>query len=231
MLDENLDENLEDSSASDENEPTEEGENTEDSEDQESKDSEENTPERTPFHKHPRFREIIQAKKEAEAKAKAADEERQALLERLDKIERNVTPKEDIPEWFTEGFGESPDLWKKFNEYNTQTREQLKQEVIDEIQGKEQARTKQDEESRKYVRDEIQRLKDDGNDFDENKLKKFMLDYKVLDFDKGLELYQSLNKNDSVSTKKKIASKTQSAGKSEGESKVKTLDGLFGQGW
>jgi len=189
-----------------------------------------NTSEELPFHKHPRFKEIIEARKEAERKVEKAESEKSALIERLDKIEKNLPGSQQIPEWFVEGFGESPELWNKFNAYNEQTRGQLKEEILNEINSKEQGKVQREEESRGFVRNEIQRLKDEGNAFDENKLKKIMLEYQVLDFDKGLELYKKLD-TDNTSAKKTIASNTRSSGKSEGDAKVKTLDDMFNKSW
>lgn len=213
---EDSNEDQSDTDQSEEDKPSQKGDNTSDEKD-------------VPFHEHPRFKEIIKARQEAEAKAQAAENANLALTKRLDGIEQSLPKGEEIPSWFTDGFGDNPELWSKFNSYNQETRGQLKAEIIEEMKGEEQAKVQKEEEGKQFVREEIQRLKDDGNDFDENKLKKVMVDYQVLDFDKGLELYKVLEKEgDNSAARKKIASSTQPSGKSEGESKVKTLGDMFG---
>ena len=215
-------------------EETEETKDTEDKEEKEepSQEGDKNTPdeEKIPFHKDPRFQEVIAAKNKAKEEAEKLTKENQEILDSIKKAQQPVI--DEIPPWFSEGFGENPELWTKFSAYDKQRQTAMKEEIMQEVKGMDQSKVQREEEGIQMVRGELDRLKADGNDFDDNKLKSVMLEYGVLDFDKGLELYKALEgKDPTIAARKKIASSTKPTGSSEGESKSKTLGEMINKGW
>jgi len=198
-------------------EPSQEGENTSDEK-------------QVPFHKDPRFQEVIKAKNEAKEQAEKLAKENQEILDAMKQAQQPAI--DEIPTWFSEGFGENPELWAKFHEYNEQQRIAIKEDIMRDVNMRDQTKAQREEEGQHIVRTELARLKSEGHDFDGNKLKAVMLEHGVLDFDKGLKLYKALEgKDQSIDARKRAASSTKPTGGSEGESKSKTLGEMIKKGW
>lgn len=200
----------EDSPSSQGNDETEE-KSDEDNSDEDSKNDDENKD--IPFHKHPRFKEVISKKNELESKLNEKDEAINDLKERLTNLEKAPKSDGEMSPEFVQLFGdnkEAYDVWQSMTKKErlaiTQD-EEIVNTLVDKVVSKLEAKKQEDEkavnEAQTFVNSEIQRLKDSGESFDEKKLKEVMAKYQPgdgdnLDFDKGLEIYKVLE----TSTKK-----------------------------
>lgn len=162
-----------------------------------------------PFHKHPRWiereNELKELRETNEATARELEELRKMQEEAASKIHTST----DIPDWFVELYGENEAAWQKYSEHSKVEREALKRELLAEQENAKRAEVEEAKKWEKWVDDEIAALKEEGNEFDTNKLSKIMLDYSPtdtdgnLDFKKGLEIYKALEKAPQDDTKSK----------------------------
>jgi len=171
--------------------PSHQGE-PEDSTDDESK---------LPFHKHPRWKEMYETNK-------TLKEQNELMLEklsRLDDVSERVTELAKsrdtqptaVPEWFARLYGNDPEVYRLYNEASTQEkasmREEIKREVAKELQQEEQQRQQSLKQGIDWVQKNIQSLKDSGEQFDENELKKVALDYKPTDDEGNIDFTKALS--------------------------------------
>lgn len=202
---------------------------TEDEKEEPSGQGEEGEPDNTdedkniPFHKHPRFKEVINEKNDLSEKLTEANK-------RLDALEKPAEKPEDEPiaGWFKELYGDNEEAWKIYNAQSKKDRESIKEEVMSEVNELKDVINSQKEEKdrNQWVKDEVSSLIDEGHKFDENKFLKFMVDYKPSDdkgnisFKKGIELYNKVEggpvKKDKT-VRKKVAEATIGANKSSGD--------------
>lgn len=189
-----------------------------------------NTPDEdkpVPFHKHPRFKEVISEKNELK-------DEVNVLKGRLDEREtmQGEQPK-PVPAWFSKLYGDDNEAWQAYSQANAVERKSMKDEILTEIRTDQQTQTevqqKTDKEANDYVDSSLEALKADGKKFDKNGLLKVMKEYPTtdssgnLDFNKGFQLYEKLTeaKKDPEKDKarKELADKTTPESKPEGKEK------------
>lgn len=162
-----------------------------------------------PFHKHPRFREIIEKTHKLSEDLELANK----TIEEL-KNSKKEDEGEETAGWFKELYGDSEETkiaWKIYKTQSLKDREETKREILAEIEARNSAVVQEEARWNNWVDGEISRLQDEGEKFDVNKLKKVMVDYrpttedgKSLDFDKGLELYKKLYGSNEDKDKNKI---------------------------
>ncbi len=200
-----------------EDSPSHQGEDEEEGKSQkpDNTDDEENVP----FHKHPRFRELTRSKRENSEALKKANETIEELSKKVE--ESKVEEDDKIAPWFIDLYGENEEAWKIYNTQSKADKAQMKKEIVEELGAQAKQPQKEEDDRNAWIESEVGRLEDEGNEFDRNKLLKIMVDYTptnnegTLDFDKGLVLYNKLNKTvakDKTKTKlkKKIADSTTS---------------------
>lgn len=182
-----------------------------------------NTPEeKTPFHKHPRW---IAQRKENEALKTQLDELNKKFqdVEPLLKERKAAT----LPDWWKNSYGETEDSHKAYQNYQQATqaeRDRIKSEIVQELQQAQEQETKVQQEADEYVKTQLAEMKDEGIEFNENELMKFIVDFNEkygpgslldsdgnYDFRKSLQLMQALNpkpQDNATDVKKRIASDT-----------------------
>ena len=199
------------------------------------------------FHKHPRWIALTQ---ELET-LREFKEQVAPLLDQLGKS-KPVEENAEIPDWFSELFGDNANAWKKYRAYNVNERKQLRQEILEEIKSES---TKASQDAKKWDQwvdkeitnlevdpDVVAELKKSNVKFNRNEVLKVALDYKPTD-DKGnisirlaYDLWKSLKNQSkpddkkSLDEKKKLADKTMGKNVGEGERKdYKTSADLAGK--
>lgn len=206
------------------------------------------------FHKHPKWR----AMNEELGELRKFREVAQPLLEKLGKPAEKTEETEEMPEWFTEVFGENDKAWGKFQNYNATQRKQLRTDILKEIQDQSQKASddtkkwdKQiDTELTDIVSDDevIAKVKELGVDLGKeaqaksfrNELLKLALDYQPIGEDGQISLRKALDillltkgkkEPEKKSTEKKeVADKTMKKGKTEeGKKDFKTSFDLQGK--
>jgi len=175
-----------------------------------------------PFHKHPRWiareNELSDLRESNEATARE--------LEELKTIKESKTnnSKSDIPDWFSELYGENETAWQKYSEHEQTRTDEIENRILARQQEKAQQQVAEDTKWNKWVDSEIAQLEADGHQFERNKLIKTMLDYSPtdannnLDFKKGIRIYEALEgKPDSAKSdaRKELADKTTATTKGE----------------
>ena len=202
----------------------------------------ENEEEKVPFHKHPRFKALIEEKQQLKQTV-------EQLLPLWDEVERmkseiqqrgvKETPTQ-IPSWFSNVFGDNEYAYQEWQNHTQFEREQIKAELKKEFQEAAQQRVQEEQRWNNWVEENISSLKEQGHKFNQNELMKVMVDYKPTDdqgnlsFEKGYELYERLKSSNSSSSKEKkdIASKSISENKPDVKSRdYKTPDDLKGKSW
>jgi len=162
-----------------------------------------------PFHKHPRFKEVIEKTHKLSEELELANK----TIEEL-KSSKKENESEEMAGWFEELYGDSEETkaaWKIYRTQSQKDREETKREILAEIEARNSAIVNEEKKWNGWVDSEISRLQDEGEKFDVNKLKKVMVDYrpttedgKSLDFNKGIELYKKLYGSNDDKDKNKI---------------------------
>lgn len=174
-----------------------------------------------PFHEHPRW-------KERETELKELREQRDADARAIAELKDRIKPSDvEIPEKFVKLYGDNPDAYKAYREFENERKELIKQELQQELEQKAQKEQEQAAHWTKWVDEQIADLKAEGKTFDENELKKTMVDFKPtdgngnLDFKAGFRIYEALHKDDGARSRarKELADTTTRA--TPGEKKVK----------
>lgn len=155
------------------------------------------TEENVPFHKHPRFQELTKENRELKEWKEKADQQISELNNKLTTLSTPVKNEvEPIPEWFKASIGDDVNSWKEYQEKNKQERENIKREIITSIRQEEEQKQNAVKEQEKWVSNQLKILRDEGHEFDSNKLIKLMLEYSPVDikgnydFHKGISLYE-----------------------------------------
>jgi len=183
-----------------------------------------------PFHKHPRWKEMV-------AQRDKALELAESLEGRLNKLENTAGNKEQVPsrpEWFTKLYGadeQADEAWKLYYqnevELERQREERFYNRFKQEQESSQQKLSKAEQEARDYIENSIQELKDEGNQFDRKELETIMKKYTPtdennnLDFRKGLDILLAIKKGSNTADKniarKQVASSTTSPSKPAGK--------------
>lgn len=212
---------------------------TEETEETDNTGSEKNVP----FHEHPRWQEREKELKEL----RSFKEEAQSKLQKLDEFDKKISASDpEIPEWFTELYGDDPKVWKRYQEGQKSLIEQAKQEIKAEQESERQKVEEEKTQWMTWANSEMDSLTSTGKlkQGDRNELVKTMLKYRPTDeegnlsFSAGVELMelQQAQKNattkEKTEIKKKIASIT--TDKSKGDVPEKDYvsnNDLRGRGW
>jgi len=191
--------------------------------------------EKIPFHKHPRWKRINEENQQL--KETVAQQE-----ERLKKLEEKPIKSDEsdnkIPDWFINKYGDDQEEWAKYLLLKNDLKTEIKKEAEEEAKKNQEEVKKKEIEGKKtitkweeWIDDNLQKMEDDGKQFDRNELLKIMDEYRPtdsngnLDFNKAYEILElkkqqaqedKQKKND---VKKKIAAQTIDQGKPTDSSK------------
>lgn len=163
------------------------GETEEQKKEREDKDAleKQKTEDELPFHKHPRFKALVDEKNAYKAKLDELEKFKEETETKLKSIE--TKPDSDIPEWFVEVFGENPEAYAQYQDQNKTDRDSLKSELLAELK---QSSSKADAdlvEGQKYIDDQVELIKEKGITFDRNSLMKAMNDEPIFNKDGNLD--------------------------------------------
>jgi len=169
-----------------------------------------------PFHKHPRFKRLIEHNKDLKAQ--------------LDQLSQRIPqPKAEMgepPTWFSNLYGKQPELWEEYQKYNVEQQEAYMDKMLVKFEER-QANLAKEKEAQQaqlqdWLDDKMTELEDTGAAFDKEELLAVMQQYKPtdaegnLDFKSGLELLNRLSqaqvnaavKAEKIEARKGIAAKT-----------------------
>lgn len=220
----------------DESENTEDDKKSEDdkdkSEDKSNTDDEDDKKSNIPFHKHPRFKQIIDDNKKLK-------ETIDGLTSKQDETDKKLSKdNETIPNWFSELYGDNEKAWEMYNDRTKTERKEMKAEILSEIKEEQSKATEETNKWNEWVDDEIQSLKDEGLKFDKNELMKVAVDYKPtddkgnLDLKKAYDILQMQLVKPKSNERKKVADGTTKQTKSESKSdEFQTAHSLRNKGW
>lgn len=147
-----------------------------------------------PFHKHPRWIEREQKLQELLEER----EENQRIIADLSNSTREVSDKlskfdvvsADIPDWFSELYGENETAWIKYQQQQEIQKEELKQEILREQAPllHEMQERLENEKWNTWVNTEMESLESKGYKFDRNALMKTVLEFKPTDSQGNFDL-------------------------------------------
>lgn len=131
-----------------------------------------------PFHKHPRWKAMFEKASKVEGLEQQLSEMR-GTIEKLQGGQISATSNERPPEWFVKLYGDNKDAYKIMKEEMFGSfKKELKQEFFDELKKQRSDEENATKEGEKYVKSELQAMRDDGLEFEENELMKFIVDMK-----------------------------------------------------
>lgn len=150
-----------------------------------------------PFHKHPAW---LERKQQWDEKMAQKDREIQELREAVGRVAEAPTPQSDvvIPEWFKGIYGDDQNAWNSYQADRVSERERIKQELLAEQTAQLRAKEEQVRRWEDYQNTSINRLRDEGKDFDRNELMDVMYKFRPtdeqgnFDFSKGYEILSSI---------------------------------------
>lgn len=193
--------------------------------------------ENIPFNKHPRWLEKQQELEETKAKLAEFEAWKEEVSKKLPK-EESKSEVEIDPEWldlYGTGDPETDALaYEKHMRYEQRRLEKWQESTSERQRAQEEAEAKAIEEAKTYVDSEIEALKKEGNQFDEDEFIAFMTKHeKVLrtedgkiDFKEGFEHFNALQKPKSTANRT-VAAAT-APGTSESNSGFKSADDFQG---
>ena len=199
--------------------------------------------ENIPFHKHPRFKEIIEENK------KLKDEIEQVRTEFSQKLEsiKNEPTTEQIPESFKKLYGDSPEIWAAWNEYLSEEKAKIKEEVFANIRAEAEKKEKEvmllkqkEKEAQQYFENQFAEIESQDGKIDRNAIIKVLDQYHCVDPETNLydikaayDIYKKINRADSEKSnkRKEIADTTTSKGNSTSEGKPVAWDSIRNKGW
>lgn len=183
-----------------------------------------------PFHEHPRWQKM---QKELEEKEEAL----QALQESVTELQEKPTQQDTtLPQWWQTLAGSdevSKQAYSQYQSENKGTRDAMRQELIEEQQQQAQEEQSESKKWDDWVVGEIQNLKDNGETFDENELRKVAVEMQPLDENGNISLSKSLEilklqkqvkaNPEAKKERKKIASQTSSNNQGEPQATSKAM--------
>ncbi len=168
-----------------------------------------------PFHKHPDW---IKREKKLEERFQTLQAQYE---EKLKEVESRVTANQPqtvkpIPKWFSDLYGENPDAWREYSNYETDMRKAIKDEALREIRAEQEQKLKEQKEINASIDSSIAELREEGKEFDENELMKIAIEYQPsnekgeIDLHKAFKLMEALKpqKPSATAAKKEIAAQT-----------------------
>jgi len=173
-----------------------------------------------PSHEIPekRFRKVIAERNELRERIA----ELETLKQEIEALKKSAPkPAEPIPDWFTESFGENPELWGKYRTYEEQRYAAIQQAAERRTQETLKAEREEANKWEGWVKGRLDKLAASGLEFDRNRLLKVALDYAPsdddgnIDFEKAYKLmvkFDHSDKHERTEAKKKIATLTAPSG-------------------
>lgn len=198
--------------------PASEGESTEETSKEES--SDENTPDEKnlPFHMHPRWKALMQERDELRQAQETLQKQVQEMQSKVSVV--NSQPA-SIPDWFTQAYGDDQDLWARYQEENKRTRDEIKQEILQDIRSEQSKAQAEQDQMLEWIDQQMSVLGEthsidlsykDGKNSLRNELIKIALEYHPtdqqgnIDFEKVYEIRELKSKRDEkVEKRKEIA--------------------------
>lgn len=144
-----------------------------------------------PFHQHSRFKELVKQKNQYKTQV-------ETLGSQLDEIRQQIADvkgqqKSEVPEFET-----LEDLGYYLKDLPTK----IEKNIVDKIKSQESSVKSEQAKADKIVNDQLEKLKDAGEEFNEKELIKFALEYEMTDLSKALKLQKKLNTKTEEAKKK-----------------------------
>jgi len=198
--------------------------------------------ENIPFHKHPRFKELIEENKKLKEEI---EQTRQDVFKKLEEVK--TQPTEPIPESFKKLYGDNPEIWHTWNEYLSEEKAKIKEEVFATIRAEAEKKEKEvmllkqkEKEAQEYFENQFAEIEAQDGKIDRNAIIKILDQYHCIDPETNLydikaayDIYKKINKVDSEKSnkRKELADTTTSSGNSTSEGKPVTWDSIRNKGW
>jgi len=199
--------------------------------------------ENIPFHKHPRFKELIEENKKLKEEI---EQTRTEFSQKLESIKNEPTT-EQIPESFKKLYGDSPEIWAAWNEYLSEEKVKIKEEVFSDIRAEAEKKEKEasllkqkEKEAQQYFENQFAEIESQDGKIDRNAIIKILDQYHCIDPETNLydikaayDIYKKINKVDSEKSnkRKELADTTTSSGNSTSEGKPVAWDSIRNKGW
>lgn len=180
------------------------------SEEAASSDAEENADANIPLNKDKRFQQVLRERDEMKRKLEDLAEWRKSLES---SAEREVQT-EAIPHWFTELYGDNPEVWKVMQLQFQEIKKQAADEAYKRVESSRQEEEKKLSEAKKFVDTQFETMKEEGLSFDRNAVIKTALDMKLYDesgnynLRAAYEVWNARQSKPQSTAKKRIASDT-----------------------
>jgi hypothetical protein len=189
-----------------------------------------------PFHKHPRFKQVIEEKNRLKEEL---EEMKAHMEEKFNNLETKQSLNE-IPSWFVEMFGDNEAAWKVWEKKEKADRENILKEAANLYEKQKAVTEEESQHWDQWVDDNVSSIPNIKNENDKNELLKIMLDYKPtddegnLDFQKGYNIWKmSKKQNEVTQNKKEIADVTNSESSAEksNDKGYLTTNDIRGKAW
>ena len=177
-----------------------------------------------PFHKHPRFKNLIKENKELKTMLAEINEKLSVNPKGQEADQGNDT----IPNWFKSIYGDNQELYKEFSAHSGQQQKEIVAKAVETLREEFTRPQREAEQVQTWIHDKITELHDDGEEFQEEDLISVMKEYTPfgengqLDFRKGLKLMRAFATVKSKDTTDKE--------KSEARKKIGAMTAGGGQG-
>lgn len=180
-----------------------------------------------PFHKHPRFKAVIEEKNQLAEQVKQLTEQVQGVASKITDNEPTT-----IPKWFVKLYGDDPEVWTQYQEQRQFELQEMESQVMSKLAPKLQEieKSEKDKAVDLEIENSLKALEDEGHKFDRNALMKVVADNQLFDingnlnFKAGLSILQASpqqSPKSNVEAKKEIAKKTMSETAAGGETPKK----------
>lgn len=169
----------------------------------------------TPFHKHPRWKEMHERNKRLEHELNEFKSFKDQTSQELEKVRERSRGTEEVqlPTWFSKLYGDTPEAKDAYREYarNEQQQEserirRVKEELSREYQAQADAQKKQQEHWNNWMEESFTQMADEGKKFDKNELIKFALKYRPTNNDGIIDLrlaHELMEERKAMETSKK----------------------------
>lgn len=146
-----------------------------------------------PFHKHPRFKNLIKENKELRATLAEINQK----LTAQPTAEGDQGKEAEVPNWFKSIYGDSQELWKEFSAHSATQQQEIVAKAVEMLREEITRPQREAEQVQTWIKDKIAELHDDGEEFEDDDLINVMKEYTPfgdngqLDFRKGLKLMKA----------------------------------------
>lgn len=175
-----------------------------------SSDAEENSDVNIPLNKDKRFQQVLKERDEHKRQLAELMEWRKSLES---SAEREVQT-EAIPHWFTELYGDNPEVWKVMQLQFQEIEKRAADNAYKRVESSRQEEEKKLSEAKKFVDTQFETMKEEGLAFDRNAVIKTALDMKLYDeagnynLRAAYEVWNARQSKPQSTNKKRIASDT-----------------------